>query len=359
MATTEGWNIPEDLIVNEILIRLPVKSLLRFRCVCKAWRSAISNRDLIKSHRQHSQSKVHLLHGGSHSVPPGAGGGFINIERLNEEGKSEYYYRLPSTQKYGILNSSHDLVALINKDGYMLSNPAMQDLVYLPRPPSWGVGVGGFLVTGFGLVSSHGKYKVVNIRCNNDTEDICEVFTVGIDNSWRKGKSPPSPLCPHDHTPYVDGNLHMVSLESKGSWNVMAILQFNLEKEAWSVMALPDETKYIRWDVKLREIQGLLSFTCCNLEKSIEIWMLRDYANKVWSKDFVIDITPSGGGRNLGIVFFVFPLEVMTDGRILLQMSGPEWFYFDPRDGRSQLADQKDFSATAIYAENLVPVLGF
>lgn len=51
----------------------------------------------------------------------------------------------------------------------------------------------------------------------------------------------------------------------------------------------------------------------------------------------------------------------MTDGRILLEMhcgDGKRWFYFDPQDGRSQLAYQKGFSA-ANYAENLVPILGF
>uniref|UniRef100_A0ACD5YYG9 Uncharacterized protein n=1 Tax=Avena sativa TaxID=4498 RepID=A0ACD5YYG9_AVESA len=144
----------------------------------------------------------------------------------------------------------------------------------------------------------------------------------------------------------------------------MAILVFNLEKEAWSVMALPDETKSKcrYWNVELREIQGLLSFSCHIPEKCIEIWMLRDYANKVWSKDFVIDVTLLGGRRNSGAsIYFVFPLEVMTDGRILLQVhngNGCRWFYFDPRDGRIQLAHIKGF-LTTIYAENLVPVLGF
>ena len=72
-------------------------------------------------------------------------------------------------QDYGIINSSHDLIVLYNNDGYMLSNPAMQDLVYLPRPPSWGVYV-GLPVAGFGLVSSQGKYKLISITCDNDTK---------------------------------------------------------------------------------------------------------------------------------------------------------------------------------------------
>ena len=48
----------------------------------------------------------------------------------------------------------------------------------------------------------------------------------------------------------------MISQKSKG---VMAILLFNLEKEARSVMALPKEAMPISWHVEFREIQGLVS----------------------------------------------------------------------------------------------------
>jgi hypothetical protein len=98
-------DIPEDLFYSEILMRLPVKSFLRFRCVCKGWCFAISNRMLIESDRQHSQSKLHL-------------------------------FRLPPLRHFGITISSHDLIVLIYNDGHKLSNPAMQDIVYLPHPPS-------------------------------------------------------------------------------------------------------------------------------------------------------------------------------------------------------------------------------
>ncbi|XP_004289386.1 PREDICTED: F-box/kelch-repeat protein At3g06240-like [Fragaria vesca subsp. vesca] len=42
-----GNNIPEDIIV-EILSKLPVKSLLRFRCVSKRWCSIVSDPQFAK-----------------------------------------------------------------------------------------------------------------------------------------------------------------------------------------------------------------------------------------------------------------------------------------------------------------------
>lgn len=46
-----------DELVVEILLRLPVKSLLRFKSVSKAWRAIISDPFFIRSHLQHSALK--------------------------------------------------------------------------------------------------------------------------------------------------------------------------------------------------------------------------------------------------------------------------------------------------------------
>ncbi|KAK1381928.1 hypothetical protein POM88_019663 [Heracleum sosnowskyi] len=43
------YDLPEDVLI-EILLRLPVKSLLRFEVVCKAWKSHISNPQFVKRH---------------------------------------------------------------------------------------------------------------------------------------------------------------------------------------------------------------------------------------------------------------------------------------------------------------------
>lgn len=43
--------LPEEL-VREILLRLPVKSLVQFKCVCKLWKTLISNSQFAKSHLQ-------------------------------------------------------------------------------------------------------------------------------------------------------------------------------------------------------------------------------------------------------------------------------------------------------------------
>ncbi|XP_058742011.1 putative F-box protein At3g52320 [Vicia villosa] len=52
--------LPFELII-EILLRLPVKPLLRFRCVCKSWLSLISSNNFATSHFEHTATHRRLL----------------------------------------------------------------------------------------------------------------------------------------------------------------------------------------------------------------------------------------------------------------------------------------------------------
>ena len=51
-----------DEIVLEILTRLPVKSLLRFRCVSKSWYSSIANPNFISTHFINNHHDAYFIH---------------------------------------------------------------------------------------------------------------------------------------------------------------------------------------------------------------------------------------------------------------------------------------------------------
>ncbi|XP_059436781.1 F-box/kelch-repeat protein At3g06240-like [Corylus avellana] len=53
--------LPEDL-VTQILLWLPVVSLLRFKCVCKSWYALITHQNFVRKHLLHNKnSNTHLL----------------------------------------------------------------------------------------------------------------------------------------------------------------------------------------------------------------------------------------------------------------------------------------------------------
>ncbi|XP_021736526.1 putative F-box protein At1g31090 [Chenopodium quinoa] len=53
--------LPDQLIADQILSRLPVKPLIRFKCVSHGWLSIISSREFAKTHLQFSLSKPQCL----------------------------------------------------------------------------------------------------------------------------------------------------------------------------------------------------------------------------------------------------------------------------------------------------------
>ncbi|KAL7102764.1 hypothetical protein ACP275_08G138500 [Erythranthe tilingii] len=66
MADVAMPNLPSEL-VEDILRRLPVKSLKRFRAVTKKWRSLIDSDRFVKLHLRHSLASLsnrHLIAGG-------------------------------------------------------------------------------------------------------------------------------------------------------------------------------------------------------------------------------------------------------------------------------------------------------
>lgn len=56
----ERHPFPEDLILD-ILLRLPVESLLRFKCVCKHWYALIKSPTFIEKHFHHKNNRTRLL----------------------------------------------------------------------------------------------------------------------------------------------------------------------------------------------------------------------------------------------------------------------------------------------------------
>lgn len=50
-----GYDMPEEVVI-EILLRLPVKSLMRFRCICKFWCSLTEDLSFITKHLKHQEA---------------------------------------------------------------------------------------------------------------------------------------------------------------------------------------------------------------------------------------------------------------------------------------------------------------
>uniref|UniRef100_A0A0D9VKJ6 F-box domain-containing protein n=2 Tax=Leersia perrieri TaxID=77586 RepID=A0A0D9VKJ6_9ORYZ len=347
-------NIPEDVVMHKILVLLPVKVLMRFRCVCKSWCATISSRHFAEIDKCHSQSSLYCIFD-DHNIPPGSSS--INIQHLN----GESYCSLKWLEDCFVINSSPDLIVLGHKGGYKLLNPALQQCVNIP-PSSWQNET--IHLSGFGFLANLGKYKMLSMLVGGANEDSCEVFTVGNDNLWRVATPPPFPVSVSDHMPFIKEKLHMLALDLKGEDS--KLLAFDLLEENWLTMDLPLKPHgHLNEVYEIRDLQGFVCFICCTPSNTIDVWMLMDHADSVWSKYLAIDA--ESFARILKGQFIIddmmhaglygFPIEPTKKGKIFLELDDGRWFCYDPRDQSIQVADHKGILTS--YAENLVPVFGF
>lgn len=131
-----------DGVVVEILTRLPVKSLVRFRCVCKNWCSLVSSNAFMSNHHRNTSSHLfryqitycidlvigrHIEHFSLKSDDESFGhnDNFINLNRG------------PSTLgiHFRMVGSCNGVICLCTYDlhQYSLWNPSIHRIVKLPK----------------------------------------------------------------------------------------------------------------------------------------------------------------------------------------------------------------------------------
>ncbi|VAH84760.1 unnamed protein product [Triticum turgidum subsp. durum] len=106
--------LPDEVVVWEILVRLPPKSLLRCRAVCPAWRRATSTRDFLLTHHAR-QPTLPLLYGYNCAGDVVESLDIIPLDNVAGADQLQYSARLGIRSVYG-----HGLVLQDSCDGLLL-----------------------------------------------------------------------------------------------------------------------------------------------------------------------------------------------------------------------------------------------
>ncbi|KAH0684099.1 hypothetical protein KY285_021585 [Solanum tuberosum] len=224
-------NFPGD-IANEILLRCPVKSILRFKCVCKNWYALIKTPDFVQQHLKKNRSPPNRLIYDYDKYDVDDDDDYCGPMTLISEENSQTFLGMKYLKgyvdglflMYGQINSATSCA---------LWNPATREVRYLPSPiieysPSFGLGVNPLT----------NDYKVVYFL---DYE--AAVYSCRRD-SWRVFKiedfdKPP----PFDKevrrtygNAYLNGNYYWLLLENK----ISTILLFNFGREMFEEIEGPD-----------------------------------------------------------------------------------------------------------------------
>ncbi|XP_059446384.1 F-box/kelch-repeat protein At3g23880-like [Corylus avellana] len=166
--------VPDDLWI-EILVSLPVKSLLRFQCVSKSWKSIISSPTFISMHAHHSESTHnhahHLLHCYAYQED-----GVMDMQyqlfhindSFNEFQKLEYPCQISGGSYKVVLDCKRLLLfaPLVRKNGLaslVLWNPAIRMSMTLSQPYKFDRTDRKYLIYGFGFDHTSSDYKVLRM----------------------------------------------------------------------------------------------------------------------------------------------------------------------------------------------------
>ena len=138
-------SLPEELL-EEILVRLPVKSLLGFRCVQKSWSTLVQNPTFIAKHLRHHQTKtknpsilvegldkIEVLQYLLQSHPDGGGG--VRILDFKEDSMGRLL--TIHTKMFACINGIICIAGILRGHyGFVLWNPAIRKGKVIPCPQS-------------------------------------------------------------------------------------------------------------------------------------------------------------------------------------------------------------------------------
>ncbi|KAG7598842.1 F-box domain [Arabidopsis suecica] len=290
-------SIPTDLIY-EILSRLPAKSILRFRCVSKLWKSIICRQDFTELFHTRSSSNPRLLIG----VEQGGVWSFFSSPQPHDHyGKSSlvvatdfhmkfsedttiYYRSYASGLIYfpnmRISNENDDVVR-------MICNPSTGQYAILPPDLRTGYeDIGGFL--GFDPIGK--QFKVLVYKRRVDDELVYHILILGTENmKWREI------ICPLTYGPYgyrwehicINGVLYYIADDPDEEHDMIGCFDVRFEKFKFVHLApycLPNwSTKLINYKGKLGVINLKDDYNDCGFSLKISMWVLENVEKHEWT----------------------------------------------------------------------------
>ncbi|XP_061990764.1 putative F-box protein At3g16210 [Rosa rugosa] len=264
MERVDDSKLPSEIICLNILPRLPRESLMRFRCVCKSWKTLLTANPVFRSIHLNfhpHNSTTHLL--------------------LDAYGSSDPF----------VIRKHYLLLVKASQEGTAPSH--VTDLVTLPDSFINMRYANGLVLGYFG---------------RNDPIYIFNPFT-------RESIIVPSPTPPVDH--YLD--LYFGFSPSTNEYKVVHmatqktyIAALDIGEERFRIIRVPSELVEEVW--RIIEVDGCLCIvsSLCFWRMDVMLWILKDYEHQVWVKEPVARSPPEYPASDLPLEYRASDLPLCT-----------------------------------------------
>ncbi|KAH0980682.1 hypothetical protein GBA52_007859 [Prunus armeniaca] len=255
-------DIPHEILFD-IIAKLPVKSLLKFRCVCKSWHALISSPSFISAHLERTAMKSGCGYLLMHSGNPDSLSGFcpetyakcLDLDLPTHRSGSSFYV-------YGSCNGLL-CISDTTKETIYLWNPSIRKFKRLPRGlirVKYRYSDVATIALGFGLDVGGNDYKVV--RVGDFLHGVCvEVYSLRLD-SWRIIHAVP-PVTEifkvfwSNKWTYLNGVVYWIVQEFFPDCRY--IISFDMENEIFQRIMLPDRLLAVTDSISIRVLEKSLS----------------------------------------------------------------------------------------------------
>ncbi|KAF6156602.1 hypothetical protein GIB67_014581 [Kingdonia uniflora] len=284
-STMENGFFPEEVIL-QILARLPIKPLFRFKCVCKLWYKLPSSKYFIQLYNKISSQNPMVIVEVVKSFY--ARCSYICVDRLRGVSEFSLDFLNDRVKLRASCNGLLCCASVPNKGVYYVCNPMTREYKLLPRTrerpmtrfhpddEATLVGLGFNLSTQKFNVVLAGFYRPFGRRPLDSF--ICLVFD-SESNSWRRSISSRTEEFTHmnkNQAVFANGCIHWLT------YSCLYILALDLENEVWKKIALPKEVASGSGNrVHLLELDGCVSVIQIT-EAWMSIWVLKDYNGEEW-----------------------------------------------------------------------------
>lgn len=351
----------------EIVRRLPARSVLRLRSVCKGWRTAttlpaflaVLHRlqprqpllclglaacpDRYIQLRDYCVEALDLRSDKLRSIIRFTDNTYLHYDKfvdgdeiapiksfaVNYDAYEEYYDDQCFIPRLTVHASLDGLLLVSFINAWCVCNPATRQWAALPD-------LSYCDVVGFYEHVSSGKYRVLYLT-GSDDEDASTyyyVLTVGSRISRMIG-CPISPAATEDMGLDIGLNPSSVSPPVQLRCNLYWPPQ---ERQEYHILVFDTEAELFSWisppvidkDMRLLEIDGKLALSVSRMNKAtLELWRLEDYQNEIWVQVLRIRLAVS---RMTDLFFEDWsPSIVSREGDVLIE--GPHWVWHCDRNG--------------------------
>ncbi|GAB4835489.1 hypothetical protein Ancab_000398 [Ancistrocladus abbreviatus] len=298
MRQRNEFSLPElQDIWALVFTRLPVKTLLNFRCVCKEWRSLIDSPYFESMHLNNFNNNckgTHLLLLQCPSNPGNDIGRQWAVHRSDTFRKSFELHnpRLDFYTVRGYVNGVvliHDHMA--NNNGVILGNPSVGHFKRIISSPILNT---KHLQLGLGFDPLSNDYKVLAISHPNRYTVFAEVYSHQT-GCWKiiQDGVPPASFKFYGPQLFLKGAIYQLGIlqEVKEKIKSHQILSFDVGSEAFSYINLPDGVNQGEWmDSFLVVLDESLVVLDAFKEYSF-IWTMGKHETHVsWSKRYTINV---------------------------------------------------------------------